>query len=339
MDLDKLYEPVDYIIKEGGKNIRGLLITYIQQLMKSTNNTLITQIIEDINIAHNASLVIDDIQDNSEIRRGKPAAHIVYGIPISINSAYLKCFTLLSNVKDKYPTEVVPLIQELMIDAFEKCHIGQGYDILWSKEKYIPTLDEYLSMINNKTGTGFTLLYNLYSKIINEPQKQSLLKLFGIPEVSKEIHELLPDLISNIIHFFQIRDDYINLTSPDYWRLKGFCEDFDEKKLSYIFVIFNDIEPDNNLYEILCKNDKLTDTNKIEIYKYLHDRHILHRVYSDLESYKEKIIYIDNKITKTTETSELLQQFFTKLQYNSPIPPSSIKDILLINKMKIISVN
>ena len=29
MNLEKLYEPVDYIINGGGKNIRGLVIQYI----------------------------------------------------------------------------------------------------------------------------------------------------------------------------------------------------------------------------------------------------------------------------------------------------------------------
>lgn len=36
--------------------------------------------------------------------------------------------------------------------------------------------------------------------------------------------------------FFQVRDDYLNLTSTDYARQKGFAEDLDEQKFSYMIV-------------------------------------------------------------------------------------------------------
>jgi geranylgeranyl diphosphate synthase, type III len=36
---------------------------------------------------HNASLLIDDIQDNSKLRRGAPVAHSIYGVPLTINAA------------------------------------------------------------------------------------------------------------------------------------------------------------------------------------------------------------------------------------------------------------
>lgn len=42
-----------------------------------------------------ASLMIDDIEDNSELRRGIPAAHTVYGVPNTINSANYVYFLAL----------------------------------------------------------------------------------------------------------------------------------------------------------------------------------------------------------------------------------------------------
>lgn len=44
--------------------------------------------IEDlVEMLHNASLLIDDIQDNSKLRRGSPVAHSIYGVPLTINAA------------------------------------------------------------------------------------------------------------------------------------------------------------------------------------------------------------------------------------------------------------
>jgi geranylgeranyl diphosphate synthase, type III len=50
-------------------------------------------VIDDIiSMLHNASLMIDDIEDGSTLRRGEPAAHVVYGVPLTINAAELTCF-------------------------------------------------------------------------------------------------------------------------------------------------------------------------------------------------------------------------------------------------------
>ena len=51
-----------------------------------------------IECLHNASLIVDDIEDNSKVRRDQPAAHIKYGVKHSIVSAnyvYFKAFNEL----------------------------------------------------------------------------------------------------------------------------------------------------------------------------------------------------------------------------------------------------
>ena len=139
----------------GGKNVRALVIKYVQGLLHNQGNPVTETIITDIDVAHNASLVIDDIQDDSETRRGKPAAHIVYGMPLSINSAYLKCFNLLAQIGDRYPKGITEAVRHICIRLLEKAHVGQGLDIAWTKSGYIPSMSEYLYMIDNKTGVGF----------------------------------------------------------------------------------------------------------------------------------------------------------------------------------------
>lgn len=53
-----------------------------------------------IELLHNSSLLIDDIEDHSELRRGLPAAHTVYGIPLTINCANLAYFMALKKCID-----------------------------------------------------------------------------------------------------------------------------------------------------------------------------------------------------------------------------------------------
>jgi geranylgeranyl pyrophosphate synthase len=37
-------------------------------------------------IIHNGSLIVDDIEDNSSIRRNKPCIHKLFGLDVSINA-------------------------------------------------------------------------------------------------------------------------------------------------------------------------------------------------------------------------------------------------------------
>jgi geranylgeranyl diphosphate synthase type 3 len=322
MGINPLLEPVEYTMKCGGKNTRGLVIKYVQNLLHNDNNRVTSIIIDDINYFHNASLVIDDIQDDSEKRRGQSCAHLVYGTPLALNSAYLKCFQLLMQVDNKYPIEIVNDIKRLYIRSLEHLHIGQGLDIYWTEQKYIPSLEEYLYMIDNKTG----ILFDLISKLCFETIKITVMRL------TEERKEQIKRLMLLIGRFFQIRDDYINLTCPKYWRLKGFCEDFDERKVSYVFTILKKQDEQDTLYQQLCSKDKLTDDDKIEFYAHLYNKQIFHQIYFDLETYKSEIIKTEQELIQNGEQSEFLQMFFKKLEYNLPLEPDKIKPLLLVSK-------
>ena len=86
-----LLEPVSYYKTQKGKDTRKVLSNLFGKLLgvNDENIELINRITNDL---HNASLVIDDIEDNSLLRRNKPCAHIKYGIPLSINAGYYSFF-------------------------------------------------------------------------------------------------------------------------------------------------------------------------------------------------------------------------------------------------------
>ena len=89
-----LTEPVKYYNDLKGKNIRkyisNILGTYLCIDSKDIQN-----VDEVISIVHNSSLVVDDIQDNSFLRRNQPCAHIKYGVALSIIAAYLYTFKII----------------------------------------------------------------------------------------------------------------------------------------------------------------------------------------------------------------------------------------------------
>ena len=317
--MDHLYEPVEYTIKLGGKNTRGFIIKYIQNLLCNDENSITKLIIDDINCFHNASLIIDDIQDKSEMRRGQLCAYKVYGSAFTINAGYLQCFNLINGLKKRYPKEISNEVKNYFLNALETIHIGQGNDLYWTKEKIIPSKQDYYMMIDNKTGILFKLIGQL-----------CLLSVNNIYTFTNEYKKNVLYLLQLMGRFFQIRDDYINITSPVYWRSKVFCEDFDEKKVSYFFVQHKEITNNDDLYQELISKKNITKKDKLYFYEKMYNNNILHRGYIDLNNYKNEIIAIEKKITQKEKMSEFLEMFFKKLEFNAPLHIKNVKLIMNI---------
>jgi geranylgeranyl pyrophosphate synthase len=314
--MECLYEPITYTMSLNGKHTRRLLIKYVQNMIGNDNHPVTKLIENDINYFHVASLVIDDIQDESEKRRGEPCAYKIFGVASTINAGYLQCFTLLNSIPHKYPTEISSDVQSYFISALEKIHIGQGCDLLWTKTHTIPPTEDFLQMIDNKTGVLFKLIGQL-----------CFLTLGNMHTVTDEnCHNILL-LLQMMGRFFQIRDDYINITSPAYWRLKVFCEDFDEKKVSYLFVRHKENTGSDELYQELVAKDNMTHLYKMYLYEQMFNTKILHQVYLELDHYKNEIIKLENIIMQKEGISEFLDIFFKKLEFNAPISPKDVTSI------------
>ncbi len=313
-----LHKPFNYIINTSGKNTRGLFIKYIQNLLNNDRNTLTNQIIKDIDFCHNSSLIIDDIQDNSQKRRGKQCAHLVYNTGLCINSGYMKCFETINNINYNYPVCIRNEATKITLHYFVLMHTGQGLDIEWTTSKIIPELDEFNKMIDYKTGSAFLTSVEL-----------CILTTYNNTYQTEYNKEVFLELATKMGRFFQIRDDYINLTCPNYWKNKGFCEDFDEKKVSFIFTLMKYLNKDDTSFDFMHSKNKLTENEKITLYTHLFNENILHKTYAILDEYKKNIIELELKITKKTDKSDFLSYLFEKLNYNVPIHPNKIKQALI----------
>uniref|UniRef100_A0A6Q2YYE9 Geranylgeranyl pyrophosphate synthase n=1 Tax=Esox lucius TaxID=8010 RepID=A0A6Q2YYE9_ESOLU len=167
-------------------------------------------IIEVTEMLHNASLLIDDIEDNSTLRRGFPVAHSIYGVPSVINSANYVYFLGLEKVLTLEHPEAVRVFTRQLLEL----HCGQGLDIYWRDTYTCPTESQYRAMVLQKTGGLFGLAVGL-------------MQLFSAWD-----RDLKP-LLDTLGLFFQIRDDYANLNSAEYSENKSFCEDLTEGKFSF----------------------------------------------------------------------------------------------------------
>lgn len=100
---------------------------------------------------------IDDVQDNSVLRRGIPVAHNIFGTAQTINSANYVYFLALQEVRKLNS----PAAMEIYTEELLNLHKGQGMDLFWRDTLTCPTEEEYLEMVDNKTGGLFRLAVKL----------------------------------------------------------------------------------------------------------------------------------------------------------------------------------
>nr|XP_036589872.1 Fusicoccadiene synthase 3 [Colletotrichum truncatum]KAF6801877.1 Fusicoccadiene synthase 3 [Colletotrichum truncatum] len=158
---------------------------------------------------------LDDIEDSSPLRRGEPAAHVVYGVPLAINSANYLYVLALESVSKLSNSECI----RIFIEEVKNMEIGQSHDLYWTRTMQCPSVEEYLQMVDMKTGALFSLLARLLAA---EAPKQRHVSFEGIVKVAGR--------------YFQIRDDWNNLVCAKYEAQKGFCEDLDEGKYSFPMI-------------------------------------------------------------------------------------------------------
>jgi octaprenyl-diphosphate synthase len=107
-----------------------------------------------VEFPHNASLIHDDIEDNSDERRGKPAVHIAYGTDTAINTGAFMYFLPLACLSAwRGKPEIKEQIWAVWAGHMRALHLGQAMDIAWHRDfNSLPRLDEYDRMCRLKTG-------------------------------------------------------------------------------------------------------------------------------------------------------------------------------------------
>ncbi|KAI8896518.1 isoprenoid synthase domain-containing protein [Globomyces pollinis-pini] len=234
-------EPFEYLSEVPGKDFRSKLISAFDQWIHVEDSKI--QLIKDIvGMLHTASLLIDDVEDDSELRRGQPVAHKIFGVASTINSANFVYFKALEKVLElNIPEAVNVFTQELL-----NLHRGQGHEIYFRDAVTCPTQEQYLQMISNKTGGLLRLAVKLMT-------------LCG-----HSVHDCVP-LVDILGMHFQIRDDYINLLSSKYQDTKGFAEDLTEGKFSYPIVHFIQHNPEKQSKMLSILRQR---THDLEVKKY-----------------------------------------------------------------------
>ncbi|MDH3423758.1 MAG: polyprenyl synthetase family protein, partial [Gemmatimonadota bacterium] len=83
-----------------------------------------------IELLHAGSLIIDDIEDDSQIRRGRPALHRLHGLPLALNTGnWLYFLALAVLARSGQSPDVRLALYEDVSMALMRCHQGQALDL------------------------------------------------------------------------------------------------------------------------------------------------------------------------------------------------------------------
>jgi len=214
-----LLTPGREILSRGGKRWRPLLMSIICESLGGGDTAL--PLVPLIELSHNATLMHDDIEDDSEERRGKPAIHKIFGIDTAINSGSFLYFLSLSCI-EAYTGKNKEQIYKLWGKYMRGLHLGQAIDISWHRRiSFIPSIDEYFIMCGLKTGSLSRLAAELGAYLAGASE-ETVLKLSEAAE--------------KLGIGFQILDDVKNLTTGIPGKKRG--DDVVEGKKSLPVLLF-----------------------------------------------------------------------------------------------------
>ncbi len=243
---EAVHGPIWDLLDRGGKRWRPALFLLTAEAFGANPKKLLDLAIIP-EIVHNGTLLIDDVEDSSDIRRGKPAIHRIYGTDIAINAGnamyYLPLVPLLRNTK-RYRPETLNSAFEIYMQEMVNLSYGQGMDILWHKGKLADISEEdYLQMCAFKTGTIARMAAKMGA-------------LFGGAN-DKQI-DLAGEFAASIGIAFQIQDDILNLTATEEYG-KEIGGDISEGKRTLIVLrALKQLAPDkkHRLLELLNSHTK-----------------------------------------------------------------------------------
>ena len=106
-----------------------------------------------VELVHNFSLVHDDIQDNSDKRRGRPTTWVKWGAPMAINvgdALFVMSNQAIMDLKQSYPAETVVRAAEILHNTCLDLTRGQFLDMSYEERNDLG-VDDYWPMVAGKT--------------------------------------------------------------------------------------------------------------------------------------------------------------------------------------------
>lgn len=303
---ETLYEASVYLIKAGGKMLRPYLTIKSCEVVGG-EATKALPVAAAIEMLHTFTLIHDDIMDEDPMRRGVPAVHVKWGLPIAIMAGdmlFAKVYEVIAEelTRKKVPSEKVVSIIDLISKAATTICEGQTLDISFSKTEDISE-EEYIEMVKKKTSYLFKTAA-IVGGLVGGGLEWQIKKLGDYAELSGIA--------------FQIVDDVLGLKADEKTLGKPVGSDLREGKKT-LPIIFALKKADQKQKKIIldAMRENSAQENVLEAKKVVEELGSITYAIKKAEEYMEKALkQLENLPQNQAKKSlENLAKFFVKRRF------------------------
>lgn len=228
LPLDKepkgLYAPIEYVLSLGGKRIRPVLMMMAYELWKENGEDVLPQAVA-LETYHNFTLLHDDVMDNADVRRGKPAVHKKWNENTAILSGdnmlvlafkWMQSLPSSLSLGEGVLADVLATFTDTAIEINE----GQQYDVDFETRDDVRE-EEYLEMIRLKTSVLLACAVKIGALMAGAPKEDvENIYQFGV----------------NMGLAFQLQDDFLDVYGDEKVFGKAIGGDITSNKKTYMLI-------------------------------------------------------------------------------------------------------
>ena len=230
-----------HMIDSGGKRIRPIIVFLISKIMSNEKKVIESAAI--IELIHAATLLHDDVVDESDVRHNINTANKLWGNDSAVlvgDFLYSRAFELIVEINRER-------VYKILAETTNKISQGEVMQLMY-KEKIIEDKEKYIEIVYLKTGKLFEASA-LVAMDIAGSSNYDWAKQFG----------------KNFGIAYQLRNDYLDYFGDDNETGKNIAEDLSEGKstLPLIHSYINSNTNDKSIIENIFNNKILSDTDKL----------------------------------------------------------------------------
>ena len=229
-----------HMIDSGGKRIRPIIVFLISKIMSNEKKIIESAAI--IELIHAATLLHDDVVDQSDVRHNINTANKLWGNDSAVlvgDFLYSRAFELIVEINRER-------VYKILAETTNKISQGEVMQLMY-KEKIIEDKEKYIEIVYLKTGKLF--------------EASALVAM----DIAGSNHDWAKQFGKNFGIAYQLRNDYLDYFGDDNETGKNIAEDLSEGKstLPLIHSYINSNTNDKSIIENIFNNKILSDTDKL----------------------------------------------------------------------------
>ena len=229
-----------HMIDSGGKRIRPIIVFLISKIMSNEKKVIESAAI--IELIHAATLLHDDVVDQSDVRHNINTANKLWGNDSAVlvgDFLYSRAFELILEINRER-------VYKILAETTNKISQGEVMQLMY-KEKIIEDKEKYIEIVYLKTGKLF--------------EASALVAM----DIAGSNHDWAKQFGKNFGIAYQLRNDYLDYFGDDNETGKNIAEDLSEGKstLPLIHSHLNSNTNDKSTIENIFNNKILSDTDTL----------------------------------------------------------------------------